>query len=146
MEETKVIDDESSRWSTSDDHDDHDDGVQVDESEEVTAVEYPRRRNSQYVAPFPIVLEVDTLDEGDEDSSEEVAAAVGSSIIIAAEPRSGDSAPSLAEEVKDHERDDQDEEKPKSSVANLRGGESSPPHSEAKGDHWYGEDEDNIEM
>ena len=88
--------------------------------------------------------EVGESDERDQDNSEEVAAVESS--IVSAEPRSGDSAPSLAGEVKGHERDDQDEEKPKSLVANLRGGESSPPHSEAEGDHSDGEDEDNIGM
>ena len=127
MDETKVIDDKF-RWST----------------DKVTAVEYPRRNRG--VASSSIVLEGDELDEGDdEDNSEEVAAVRAS--IIAAEPSSGDSVPSLAEEVKSHERDDQDEEKSESSVANLlRGGESSPPHSEAKGHHSDGEYQDNIEM
>ena len=67
-------------------------------------------------------------------------------ILLVDEPGSGDLAPSLAEEVKDHERDDQDEEKPKSPMANLRGGESSPPPAEAKGDHSDCEDQDKTEM
>ena len=88
--------------------------------------------------------EVGDSDEGEQDNPEEVAAV--ESTIISAEPRTSDSAPPLAEEVKGHERGDQDEEKPESSVANLRGGESSPPHSEAKGDHSDGEDGGSIEM
>ena len=58
----------------------------------------------------------------------------------------GDSGSSLAE-LEGHERDDQeDEENPGSSVAELRGGESSSPSAEAKGDHPDGEYEEKPEM
>ena len=60
---------------------------------------------------------------------------------------SDDSGPSLAE-VKDHQRDDQEDQdnKPGSSVAELRGGESSSPPAEAKGDHSDSEHEEETEM
>ena len=59
---------------------------------------------------------------------------------------SDDSGPSLAE-VKGHERDDQeDQEKPGSSVAELRDDESPTLPAEAKGDHSYDEDEGKAEM
>ena len=67
-------------------------------------------------------------------------------VVDVEEHESDDSGPSLAE-VKDHERDYQeDQEKPRSPGAELRGGESSPLLAEAKGNHSHDEREDITEM